>query len=87
MGVQGIGVKTPKAAAVAAATAGFAILVHMAKGITFIKGTALVILAAGDPPAMTRLMGRISNEEGAIPKAHMHMAFPTTRGMFFSPFL
>lgn len=39
IGVQGIGVRTPSAAAVAAATAGFAILMHIAKGLMFIKGT------------------------------------------------
>lgn len=39
IGVQGMGVSTPSAAAVAAATAGFAILIHIAKGLMFIKGT------------------------------------------------
>ena len=37
-GVQGIGVKTPNAAAVAAATAGFAGDLHIPKGIIFTKG-------------------------------------------------
>lgn len=37
-GTHGCGVKTPKAAAVAEATAGFAIDWHMPKGIIFIIG-------------------------------------------------
>jgi hypothetical protein len=36
--MQGIGVKTPKAAVVAAATAGLAGLVHMPKGNVFTIG-------------------------------------------------
>ena len=39
MGMQGIGVSTPRAAAVAAATMGLAGLWHMPKGGTFIMGT------------------------------------------------
>ncbi len=38
LGTQGIGVKTPKAAAVAAATVGFAMEVHIPKGIMFTMG-------------------------------------------------
>ncbi len=37
-GVQGIGVGVPNAAAVAAITAGLVGLVHIPKGLTFIKG-------------------------------------------------
>ena len=37
-GIQGIGVKTPNAAAVADATVGFAILLHIPKGIIFFIG-------------------------------------------------
>lgn len=37
-GIQGIGVKTPMAADVAAATCGFAIEVHIPKGIMFTIG-------------------------------------------------
>ena len=36
--VQGIGTKTPSAAAVAAATAGLAGLIHIPNGLMFIKG-------------------------------------------------
>lgn len=38
IGVQGMGVNTPSAAAVAAATAGLAMLIHIAKGLIFMKG-------------------------------------------------
>jgi hypothetical protein len=38
-GTQGIGVKTPKAEAVAAATVGFASELHIPKGMMFTMGT------------------------------------------------
>jgi hypothetical protein len=38
-GIQGMGVKTPLAAAVAAATIGFANELHIPKGMTFAIGT------------------------------------------------
>jgi hypothetical protein len=38
-GMQGIGVSTPSAAAVAEATAGFAMEKHMPKGMIFTSGT------------------------------------------------
>jgi len=38
MGIHGIGVKTPKAAAVAAITIGFAAQLHTPKGMTLRKG-------------------------------------------------
>lgn len=46
-GMQGIGVKTPECAAVAAATIGFEIVVHFPKGKTFKKGAWSWIFAAG----------------------------------------
>ncbi|BAY54565.1 response regulator receiver sensor signal transduction histidine kinase [Leptolyngbya boryana NIES-2135] len=45
-GIQGMGVRTPKAAAVAAATAGFAIELHMANGKIFAIGILSKIVAA-----------------------------------------
>jgi hypothetical protein len=47
IGVQGIGVRTPKAAAVAAATAGLAGERHIPKGGIFTKGLLSIIFAAG----------------------------------------
>ncbi len=46
-GVQGIGVSTPSAAAVAAATAGFAGDLHMTNGRMFTNGMLSIIFAAG----------------------------------------
>lgn len=46
-GTQGWGVSTPKAAEVAAATAGFARLVHIPNGMTFTMGLWSMMVAAG----------------------------------------
>jgi hypothetical protein len=46
-GIQGIGVSTPKAAAVAAATVGLAMDWHMAKGMIFNIGMLSMMVAAG----------------------------------------
>ena len=46
-GIQGMGVSTPNAAAVAAATVGFAGEVHMPKGMIFMNGLLSMILAIG----------------------------------------
>lgn len=51
-GTQGTGVRTPIAAAVAAATAGFVIVLHIPKGPTFAV-VASMIVAAGFPSANT----------------------------------
>lgn len=47
MGIQGIGVSTPNAAAVADATVGLANDVHMPKGNIFLKGIWSIIVATG----------------------------------------
>jgi hypothetical protein len=77
-GMQGIGVSTPKAAAVAAATIGLAGLWHMPNGIMFIKGTWSMIVAAGTPPAIVRLLGKTTIALGAAPKLHCNCAPITT---------
>src|SRR5580692_2578514 len=46
-GMHGIGVRTPKAAAVAAATSGFAGDMHMPNGMMFTIGTWSMMLASG----------------------------------------
>lgn len=46
-GMQGMGVNTPRAAAVAAATDGLAIEVHIANGVILTMGMQSLILAAG----------------------------------------
>ncbi len=86
-GVQGIGVNTPRAAAVAAATAGFAKLMHTPKGITSAKGIADVILPAGIEHPVVMAIGSTSNEDGAAPIVHAHKALLTTNGIFNSPLI
>src|ERR1041385_3078000 len=46
-GMHGMGVRTPRAAAVAAATIGFAIDMHMPNGIMLTIGTWSMMLASG----------------------------------------
>ena len=79
-GMQGIGVSTPRAAAVAAATAGLAGLVHMPNGVTFTNGTLSRMVAAGIPPAVTRRTGGTCSALGASPMLHRSAA-PCTAWM------
>jgi len=71
-GTQGMGVSTPKAAAVAEATVGLARLLHMPKVATFAIGLLSMIFAAG---VVARMVG-MSTERGtgATPKEHCSMA-------------
>jgi hypothetical protein len=80
-GTHGIGVSTPSAALVAAATVGFDRLVHIPNGGTLTIGAKSVIVAAGRPSIITRGVGSGINVDGAIPKLHWSMA-PMTA---FSP--
>ncbi len=72
-GMQGIGVSTPSAAAVAEATVGLAIDMHMPKVRMFVIGIMSMILAAG-VPHMVRFAGRTTSDDGAIPKEHIMTA-------------
>ncbi|MEY2420288.1 MAG: hypothetical protein QOI95_355 [Acidimicrobiaceae bacterium] len=86
-GMHGIGVSTPSAAAVAAATIGFEGLVHMPKGGMFIIGTMSLIVAAGFPSMSTRLAGSTLSVDGAMPKLQVNMAVAVTfGGMSVSPY-
>jgi hypothetical protein len=76
-GIHGIGVKTPRAAAVAAATVGFAIDWHITKGIIFFIGILSIMVAKGIV-VTTLFSGVTINAEGAIPKEHWHIAPPHT---------
>jgi hypothetical protein len=76
-GMQGIGVNTPRAADVAAATVGFASEEHIPKGIMFVNGMWSMILAMG-MVVLIRYMGRTEKEQGAIPKLHLSVAPPHT---------
>ncbi len=66
-GIQGIGVNTPRAAAVAAATIGLEGLMHIANGTMFMNGFESIILAAGITPPKTLLIGGTISVEGAAP--------------------
>jgi hypothetical protein len=69
-GMQGMGVSTPNAAAVAAATAGFAGDMHMPNGMMFTSGTWSMMLASGCSAVLTRLMGSTVRLLGAMPMVH-----------------
>ena len=86
-GTHGIGVSTPRAALVAAATVGFARLVHMPNGGIFTSGTQSAIVAAGRPSMTTREAANGANDAGAIPKLHWINA-PSTAfcGMPVAPY-
>jgi hypothetical protein len=78
-GVHGIGVSTPRAAEVAAATVGLASELHIPKGRMFTNGLVSRMLATGRDEERTRLTGRTFSTDGATPKLHLSM-LPVTRG-------
>lgn len=69
-GTQGIGVNTPRAAAVAAATVGFANDEQTPNGGIFTIGAKSMMVAAG-VPVKVQLVGNTTSEEGAAPKLHI----------------
>jgi hypothetical protein len=73
-GMQGIGVSTPNAAAVAAATVGFANEVHIPNGKILTMGLLSIIFAAGMLLVRVRLAGKTVNTLGATPKLHIKVA-------------
>jgi hypothetical protein len=77
-GMHGMGVNAPIAAAVAAATIGFASELHMPNGSTFSIGTWSLMLADGAPDS-TRFAGRTFRLEGAEPNGHFNIAPAHTR--------
>lgn len=77
-GMQGIGVSTPIAADVAAATVGLLGVVHIANGMMFFIGTKSMIVAAGIIPDITRFSGVTTNADGAIPNEQVRRAPLTT---------
>ena len=86
-GIHGIGVKTPKAAAVAAATVGLASDIQTPNGKTFTNGLESIAFAAGILHPKTLLTGKTTREDGAAPKAHLHIAVHTAlQGIFYSIF-
>ena len=76
IGMQGMGVKTPKAAAVAAATVGFAILLHIPKvGMSAIGVKFMIVPTC--IMAETMAIGVAFNVAGAVPKVQLIMAVVT----------
>lgn len=81
MGMHGMGVSTPKAAAVADATMGLAMLLQTPNGGMLSIGTWSMMLAAGMLTS-TLLTGSTCKVEGAAPKVQLSMALPvTSKGM------
>jgi hypothetical protein len=76
--VHGWGVKTPSAAAVAEATAGFAIDEHIPKLCTFTLGCMSCMVAAGFPPILHRVCDVTVMSDGFEPKVHETFAPVTT---------
>ena len=85
-GMQGIGVNTPDAAAVAEATVGLLGVVHMPNGMMFFMGTKSMMFAAGWLPDSTRFSGVTTKVDGATPKGHVRMAPLTTWTGMSAPF-
>jgi hypothetical protein len=72
LGMQGMGVSTPRAAVVAAATAGFAGEVHMPKGgMLAIGAKSIVVAARATPTSLGGGWGVTIKLLGAVPKG-MH---------------
>jgi hypothetical protein len=72
--MQGCGVSTPKAADVAAATAGLARLVHAPKGRIFTMGMWSMMVAAGWLLVIVLFTGNTASWLGARPKLHVSVA-------------
>jgi hypothetical protein len=73
-GMHGIGVKTPSAAAVAAATMGLAIDVQVPNDGILSIGAKSMIVAAGVPSAFVMFTGSTIKLPGAAPKLHLIIA-------------
>jgi hypothetical protein len=73
-GMHGMGVSTPIAAAVAVATWGLAMDVHMANGMMLTIGMLSIMVAAGKFEVITSLSGNTCMELGAVPKLHCKTA-------------
>src|SRR4029079_10054362 len=87
-GMQGCGVRTPSAAAVAAATWGLAGLMHMPKGMMFFMEMWSMMFAAGWKLVFTIFSGVTTNTLGAMPIVHPSDApLQTCSGISRSPHL
>src|SRR5689334_17489744 len=77
-GTQGIGVKTPRAAAVALATVGLANEEHMPKAGMLLIGAKSMMVAASFPPDIVCVCDVTASDAGAAPKLHCITALCTT---------
>jgi hypothetical protein len=82
--MQGCGVRTPRAAVVAAATVGFDTVVHMPQGVSDDIGATSATVAAGLPDTMTAACDVTFNVPGDVPKLHMYVA-PVTTAIAIKP--
>ncbi len=73
-GIHGIGVSTPRAAAVAEATCGLDKVVHIPNGMIFTIGLLSIIVAQGFEQPIALFSGRTPSCDGAIPKEQLHIA-------------
>src|SRR3974390_1170518 len=80
-GTQGMGVRTPSAAAVAPATVGLASDMHIPNGGILTTGAAASMLPAGLPSTSTRDVGRTTSELGAAPNVQVSIADIVTLGL------
>lgn len=80
-GMQGCGVSTPMAAAVADATCGFAIDVHIPKGPRFTIPCESEIVPQGFPPARTLAWLVTLIGAGVVPNEHMHVPVAVTSSL------
>jgi hypothetical protein len=69
-GTHGIGVNTPNAAVVAAATVGFESVEHIPNDAMLSIGTKSIIVAAGIPQTKNGTLGRTTSGHGAAPNEH-----------------
>lgn len=72
-GKQGPCCTAPRLAAIIAATAGFAGLLHITKGIILTKGLLSIIVPSGRNAPVTMLIGKTVNGEGATPIVHFNI--------------
>lgn len=84
-GAHGPGVKTPRAAAVRAAVAGLAMLLHRPNGTMFVNGIASAMEAIGCPWMVVRFSGSTFSVDGARPMVQLVIAPLTTGVAMASP--
>ena len=79
-GTHGMGVNTPRAAAVADATTGLAIDRHIPNGVMLSIGLLSMMLPTGGPCPKTRLIGSTFSGAGVRPMLH-RSTLPPTKGL------